>query len=116
MGMFITQQVARTGLCKTFLNEQDIVCVILILMTLSEGFIFIVPSQGQSHNRKQSLAPDYKSSHRSVSVSTLRPHLECRDAGAQQKEPPAETLHHPAGRPPGGVQLSMNIREVLQCP
>ena len=82
-------------------------------MTLSEGFIFIVPSQGQSHNRKQSLAPDYKSSHRSFSVSTLHPHLdlECRDAGAQQEEPPAETLHHPAGRPPGGVQLSTDIRE-----
>ena len=85
-------------------------------MTLSEGFIFIVPSQGQSHNRKQSLAPDYKSSS-GLSRSPLSIHiLECRDAGAQQEEPPAETLHHPAGRPPGGVQLSTNIREVLQCP
>ena len=43
------------------------------------------------------------------------PHLECRDAGAQQEEPPAEALHHPAGRPPGGVQLSTDFREVLQC-
>ena len=82
-------------------------------MTLSEGFIFIVPSQGQSHNRKQSLAPNYKSS--LVGLGLHSPsHLECRDAGAQQEEPPAETLHHPAGRPPGGVQLSTNIREVLQ--